>query len=598
MALVIAGQPLHLSELVNLLAVRKGVDDHSNKRVPEARRIEQICGKFVTLDRSSKESHDDPLLKFFHKSVYEFFTEDPEALQVSQSLKKYFVKAHEAHLDMGEMCISYLSYARYSLPIDLDEVLETGEHAFLKYAATFWFQHLHQGTHSQEVYERVCSFVQSPNFWNCMATQTKINPYLFSIYSHQGGSGFKMGGCEDEEPSGEDGNNYADPLPSWLDEYGPLGKHIVEALHIFTKEWSPVLTRYPEAIDQCMMHGSSMHDLPARAKFQAKRVRRFAMQDLYPADNLTGTGPKSKSKTKSENVQLDIVKRAVEELGFAHYNSVSGGQLGAVSGSSLSDPNSTNTTLSWSTEGKKGPHNWSLDLRSLNLRHPYNDSEDDLASPKSVSQLAIDSEESNEKSWTVFATDVYGSLACGDVVTLHCLLLPRGKTDHHDGNSDSGYESADSESDSDDSDEDSEEDSDSDSDDSDEDDSDENASESESESEAGSSQTEDTEAPLAENDIPHCFMLLPKNGKPIWSLSSRARSKRQEFAPAFHPSQALAVWSQGTHELKVADLENGSVRTEILPEPGDAQLSSAAIVHKGKFCICVLQGHITNMHGC
>ena len=574
MALVIAAQPLHLSELVNLLAVRKGADDHSNKRVPEARRIEQICGKFVTFDRSTKETHDDPLLKFFHKSVYEFFTEDPENLQVSESLKKYFVNKDEAHLDMGEMCISYLSYARYSLPIDLDEVLKTSEHAFLKYAATFWFQHLHRGTHSREVYERVCKFVQSPSFWNCMATQTKISPYLFSIYSYQGGHCYQMGASENEQPSGEDSNNYADPLPSWLDEYGSLGKQIVEALHIFTKEWSPVLTRYPEAIDQCMMHGSSMQDFPARVKFQAKRIRRFTIQDLYSAGNLTGTGPKS--RPKSENVQLDRVKKVVEELGFAHADSAHEGRQGGAPTSYCFELIPSNTRLSWSTEGKDGSHNWNLDLHSLNLRYLQNENENDLASPKPISQLATDSEDSNEKTWIIFATDVNNSQACGDVVTLHCLLAPCGKIDHQDGNSDSGYESADSDNDSDDSD------SDSDSDDSEEEDLDEEASESESESEAGSSQTEDTEASLAENDIPHCFILVPKNGKPIWSLSSRARGKRQEFAPAFHPSQALAVWSQATHELKVADLENGSVRTEILPEPGDAQLSSAAIVHKGK----------------
>ena len=307
MTLVIARQPLHLSELANLLAVRKGAEDHSDKRVPEAQRIEQICGKFVTFDRSSKNTASDPLLKFFHKSVYEFFVQDPETLRVSPGLKKYFVRADEAHRDMGEICVSYLSYARYSLPVDSDEILGNKEHAFLKYAATFWFQHLHWGTHSQEVYEKVCEFVQSPGYWNCMAIQTKIDPYLFSIYSHQGGMCYKMGASENEESIGEDGNNYANPLPSWLDEYGSLGKCIVEALHNFTKEWSPVLRRYPEAIDQCMMRASNMQDFPARVKFQARRVRRFNMQDLYPAGNLVGHSLKPKSK--SESLQLDRVKK-------------------------------------------------------------------------------------------------------------------------------------------------------------------------------------------------------------------------------------------------------------------------------------------------
>ena len=572
MMLVMARQPLRLSELVNALAVRKGALDHSDGRVPKARlkngsssvdkrkSIEELCDKFVIFDDDSTESGSDPLLKFFHKSVYEFFTQDPDTLDVSSALKKYFVREKEANREMGEMCVTYLSYARYSQPLDFEEVLgeeAATKHSFLKYAATFWFWHLHLGDHSQELYDRVCEFVQSPNFWNCVAVQSRIGPYLFSVFTCEGDSCYSMGVSEQAE-SNQESKNYADPLPHWLDEYGPLGKLIVKGFQSFIKEWSPVLTAHPDAIDQCMMQRNSMESFLARDNLEAKRVQRFTSQDLFRLSGLEQTT--SVERSRSNDIIRKKVKDAVEQLGYQNLEVANTMRSQDATRYSGGEPDSSVALLPWNIEGENGTHNWTLDLQRLSLKHKHNQANSDFEAPKQISQLAVSSSQTNEKRWTVISTQVHKHPVVGEVISHHCLLALREKKIFNDRNSDSGYGSGDS-------DDSSDEDSDSDS---------------NSETDESGSEPEEEDEEMPEDSVPHCLILLPKEAKPIWSFSSLSTGKRRDYTPCFHPSQPIAVWSQSAHELKIANLNTGSVATEVLPEPADAQLSSAAVVCKGK----------------
>lgn len=67
--LVVAEQPLHLSELSNYLGIREGAEDFSAKRIPKLALIEDLCSHLVVFDRVSKGNDKDPLLKLAHKSV-------------------------------------------------------------------------------------------------------------------------------------------------------------------------------------------------------------------------------------------------------------------------------------------------------------------------------------------------------------------------------------------------------------------------------------------------------------------------------------------------------------------------------------------------
>lgn len=138
--MTVAEQPLHLSELSNALGIRKGAEDHSDKRVPKLPLIEDLCGQLVIFDRVSKGSQRDPLLKLAHKSIQDFFLQDPESLNIPDDLCQFFINLQSANLEIGQACLTYLGYARYQKPIDILAILENDpkEHAFLKYAATFW----------------------------------------------------------------------------------------------------------------------------------------------------------------------------------------------------------------------------------------------------------------------------------------------------------------------------------------------------------------------------------------------------------------------------------------------------------------------------
>ena len=549
MILATARQPLRLDQLANVLAVRKGTNDHSDTRTPPMRLIKELCSSFVTVDRETIEDSADLPLKFFHRSVYDFFTEDPESIGVPKHLWKYFVRQEQANLEMGEMCLAYLSYLRYPQVADLSEITESisgNQHAFLKYAATFWFQHLHLGEHSRELFEQVCRFVQSSNFWTCVVVQSKIVPYLFSPYSQSSRNAFRLGVCEYSKSDEEDKKNYADPLPQWLDQYGLEGHLIVQCLQAFIKEWNSTLTRFPEAIDQSMIEPTAMRAFPARASQQSRRVRRFNSQ--------TGSAQRS----RKEALLFSKVRDAIEELNVVVHSQVSAKRSGVLE-AHMTKPIIPGTSHEWRHD-RDISNKWTLDLRTLNLKSKQDEKEEDHAAPRQISSITNDLKQARDE-WTVATTHFHLNMACEGVSVVHCLLTQRGESNRQEGSSDSGYGSADSDDSSDDSDSDSE-------------------SEAESEAESEPEVQEIKPSAMAKG-VPHCLILFPKHGKPIWSLTSIPIGKRRDCSPSIHPSKSIAVWSESAHEIKIGDLTTGSVKTGVLPEPADAQLGSAAVAHKG-----------------
>ena len=80
---VVAEQPLHLSELSDALGIRENLD-YSPKRIPKKALIESLCSHLVIFDRTDRGSETDPLLKLAHKSVKDFFLQDPHSLNVAE----------------------------------------------------------------------------------------------------------------------------------------------------------------------------------------------------------------------------------------------------------------------------------------------------------------------------------------------------------------------------------------------------------------------------------------------------------------------------------------------------------------------------------
>ena len=140
--MVVSEQPLRLSELSNALSTRENTEDYSSKRVLYPSLVEELCGTLLTFDRDSKGTRDDPLLKLAHKSIQDFFLEDPKSLDVPDNLSRFFTSLDCANREMGLICLTYLNYARYKKPTDISKILandQRREHSFLRYAARFWF---------------------------------------------------------------------------------------------------------------------------------------------------------------------------------------------------------------------------------------------------------------------------------------------------------------------------------------------------------------------------------------------------------------------------------------------------------------------------
>ncbi|MCJ1391931.1 hypothetical protein MMC18_004798 [Xylographa bjoerkii] len=148
--LVVANQPFRLNELLNALSTREGAQDFSRKRALKPSLIEELVGQLVIVDRVLKTDETDPFIKFAHKSIYDFFIQSPKALGAPDRLGKFFVDIPLASLELGRTCLTYLSYSRYQDPVDILASLVDDpeqEHAFVKYAATFWFWHLMSARH-------------------------------------------------------------------------------------------------------------------------------------------------------------------------------------------------------------------------------------------------------------------------------------------------------------------------------------------------------------------------------------------------------------------------------------------------------------------
>lgn len=243
--------------MIDALAARPRKDgsdpeDHSPARVPKRELIIALCSPLIVLDHGKGEDYSNPTLRLAHKSIQDFFLQDPDTLGIKDATRNFFVSHGQGHLVLGTVCLNYLTYKRYEQQLAITSVLHsecTSDHAFLRYAAVFWHDHLNKGEHCVKLFKRVRSFVQSSNFWNCLQIQREIAPYLLSRLTEMEDGYFKMQGPNGYESRGAD--NYSHALPLWLEEYGSEGAVLIESYMLFLKEWHHILVGCPNAVSQC-----------------------------------------------------------------------------------------------------------------------------------------------------------------------------------------------------------------------------------------------------------------------------------------------------------------------------------------------------------
>ncbi|KAI1331713.1 hypothetical protein F5Y16DRAFT_359066 [Xylariaceae sp. FL0255] len=248
-------QTVSVAELLDALAIKRGSPDYSAERLPQQDILTSLCGSLIVIEKEPMEPGRGQIIRLSHKSIKDFFQQDVQFSDsgLNAALYKYFSTPSAAHEEIGLDCLTYLMYARYSKHVNLDflEAEIPREHAFLPYAATFWFQHLGDAsiqTPKPDTVQLVQAFTGSKAFWNCLKVQSLVAPYLFGRYTSRGGY-FKMEiGSRDWH--GEDG--FGVPLPSWIADH-PADNALRDlSLCTFADEWREVMITCPTGIDQCV----------------------------------------------------------------------------------------------------------------------------------------------------------------------------------------------------------------------------------------------------------------------------------------------------------------------------------------------------------
>ncbi|KAJ3958819.1 hypothetical protein N0V92_004573 [Colletotrichum tropicale] len=123
--LVTSQQSLTLDEVVDVLSIGPEGTCHSRHKVQEL--IVDLCGPLVKCDA---------VVKFSHKSVQDYFQQDPKAdRNISERIRMFFVHDSDtANTELGVDCLRYLMNDRYGQFQDIDSLLESKskEHSFLR----------------------------------------------------------------------------------------------------------------------------------------------------------------------------------------------------------------------------------------------------------------------------------------------------------------------------------------------------------------------------------------------------------------------------------------------------------------------------------
>ena len=566
--MVVATQPLHLSELLNALSTRNGAHDYSRKRAPNPQRVEELCGALLTFDRISKGSQDDPLIKLAHKSIQDFFLEDPKCHNIPNNLSRFFVNPDAANQEIGLVCLTYLNYARYQKPTIVSEILTNdpeSEHAFLKYAARFWFQHLMHTNHSSSLFSTIEKFVHSPAFWTCMTVQSNIAPHLFSRLVECKKGRFALSTMVSRGV--EDRTSYSVPLPDWLDQYGASGADIIQRYLAFVKEWFPVLTTYPHAINQCIGDIIGRRDFPCRHPSVKQSIQVFGVTQFE-----TGVANQYLGRITSDQEGLHAMILESSEIYLK-------GDIKIKYISNLSDKSSDSKLVHKLTvpsiqssndlhviikEDNKYPLVWFLDPDNLYLTEYHTSCSKSHEPPHNLATPDGEVESFRKvPNWVISAKSV-GRTRTGEAVAYHCLKHDRCEKEDDESSSESEESDSDSDSDSD------------------------------SGYVSKSVSSNGIDANHEASDC-HCLAIVHQEGPPIWSQWKTKSKTRLQYSCAFHPIEPIAVWSSTPYELSVVNLCTGQVKIKILPEPVEVQSLSAAAICKGESsCLQSLQSLLSH----
>jgi hypothetical protein len=505
------------------------------------------------------------MIKFVHKSVLDFFKADPSRLGIHSDrldLHSFFIDEKSGNLEVGRHCLKYLQFKRYQRKVDISAVLaDSDEHAFLKYAAAFWFEHLNRADHSEEIFSEVKSFIHSRAFWTCLMVQVKVRPHLFARYTQTDDGEFSLG-LERGELSKD--AEIMVSLPDWLEFYKPDGHDISQAFYGFIREWHEVLVLHSDAAGSCQLDQVGRRLLPGIASFMSKTTRISTI-----------SAPAKASSVILAGVTFEKSK-LIAQLTYVEGNTTTW-QEGPIA---ANEPPKTQTTQTLGKSamtkrlirfGKRyqnsSPVISSISLRDLEveLRH---DSKDAFPAPKSC-HIPVKRKD-QEWSWNLVTESDYAT-DHGSAMAFH-FTRPRFE-EMRKQEADSGYGSA-------------------------------SGSDSASESDTWSESDDDSEDDAndkdgnssTEKECEHlgsdCLVICSEGGKPQWIPWTEKSSNRMQIFCAFHPTRRIAAFSRGPGKLEILDMANGKISNQAIEEPESVRASvSGSVSCRGEFLPFESWGH-------
>ncbi|KAI0839291.1 hypothetical protein F5Y06DRAFT_303403 [Hypoxylon sp. FL0890] len=564
--MVCAIQTLTVNQLLNALAIMTDpcYDDHQSDRVPKLERIKSVCGSLIELDGPKGTREGDQHITFFHKSFPDFLKENPVAVGITRDdLRCFLVDTKLGNLELGQRCLKYLNFRRYEHRMDdLDQILDKDEeHAFLKYAASFWLEHLQHVDHSQDLFEDVTAFARSPSFWAYLAVRAKVRPHMFVGYKPMHTGGFRVGKGQGELSADE---HISDLLPQWVDAYEPEGPRILQTLHTYTCEWHEVLLSHPEAWNHCILDHAGRELLPGIKPWANKMVRWFvvslpegssmpALTDVFFCKSELRARVSYQAGGENHWLEISANSGKTRKLGMLH-----GAPSALVQPERFLRPSCESLVPGLC----KNQSTWFIDLKDLGVR--WSKGIDEVKELDDMKPLGIEWKMVIEPGSTKACRSAVGlRLTCVkvDLQTIETELTHESKSGSNvlddaanSSERDSGFSDTDS-----------------------------NFSETNSDVSATDSGHGKDEVQVCDSD---CLVVRCNRSLPLvfsWKGDPGAKS---QASCAFHPNRKIVVWLDSPEELRILDFDSGEVKAQRIMQQDDSKNSATLAVRDLHFSPC------------
>ena len=138
-------------------------------------RITNLCEPLIQIQDVRSGQRTVATCTLTHSSVHTYLLSNPQVLSATPSLGACCIESKV----LANVCLNYLSQPRYSrllrksaetfVDSDNEDIVE--QH-LLSYAAKYWDKHLDDIPFSQEMADKVASFITSPHFRTCLQVQS------------------------------------------------------------------------------------------------------------------------------------------------------------------------------------------------------------------------------------------------------------------------------------------------------------------------------------------------------------------------------------------------------------------------------------------